>query len=63
MKVELGRNEDPKYVKRVKIFIGSSKFTLTETVDNRLEINKVDDSGKNDGILVSPRYSNQIEIF
>ena len=50
-------------VNRVEIEFNGDKFTITESVDKKLTINKIShtDLG-NDCITVYSRYSNEIEI-
>ena len=54
--------EDKQEAKILIVYIGDDRYTLKETVDGRLLINKVSDSGDNDYMSVHPRSGNEIEI-
>lgn len=63
MKIQLGRDAQCiETDKRVKVEIGENKYYLTESVDGKLNINKISD-GDTDAIMVFPRISNEIEIL
>lgn len=61
MKFTINRDDDPKEVKRIKIFIGEERFTLTESVDGKLNVHKISD-GYSDAIQIFPRVTNEIEL-
>ena len=62
MNITLNKDEEPKEVKRVKVMIGENKYYLTESVDGKLNINKISD-GDSDELKVFPRYANEIELL
>jgi hypothetical protein len=47
---------------KIIIYIGEDRYRLTESVDGKLNINKISD-GLSDNININPRYANEIEIF
>ena len=47
-------------VKKIEVFIGKDVYTITESIDNKLTINKVGDII--DTMFITPRYTNEIEI-
>lgn len=61
MKIKINRDDTPIEIKRIKILIGEERFTLTESVDGRLNINKISE-GDTDEIQVFSRCSNEIEL-
>jgi len=63
MKIQLGRDQQVIQTdKRVKVQIGENKYYLTESIDGKLNINKISE-GDTDAIMVFPRVSNEIEIL
>jgi hypothetical protein len=60
MKVQLKRDGEEIEVKNLFVIIGETRYRLTETNQNELEINKhdLDDTS----ISISPCYANQIKI-
>lgn len=46
--------------RRVKIKIGNNIYTITETNEGKLRINKSD--GDDGALIIYPGYSNQIDI-
>lgn len=61
MKVKYNIVNDLENVKHIDINIGEHTYRISESIDNKLNINKSSDSS--DEILrIYPRYSNVIEI-
>ena len=56
------RNINKEDVNIIVVEIGSKKYTLSESIDNRLNVNKYDDSDKTDSISVHPRSGNVVEL-
>lgn len=63
MEVNIIKSSGTDKVRRVEVYIGGVKYTLTESIDNKLCINKAYGDGTNDAICVFPRVSNEIEII
>ena len=61
MQVSRHRTEAFEDVKRVQIQIGEVTYTLTESVDGKLCVNKIADEGS-DVLMVFPRSGNEIEL-
>jgi hypothetical protein len=60
MEIKLGRGSETIEVSKVRVIIEDTKYDITETVDGKLNINKV---YEDDSVLsVFPRYSNEIEV-
>lgn len=62
MKFKIERDETPKEISRITIYIGEHRYRLTETNQGRLLITKTSD-GDSDSINVHPCVGNQIELF
>ena len=60
MKYKIKRDDEPKKVEYITIYIGLERYRLTEKNGN-LAVNKMSD-GDTDDIFISPKCSNQIEI-
>lgn len=61
MKIKINRDESPKEIKRVVIYIGEDRYICMES-HGRLEITKMSD-GDSDLINIQPRTGNQIDIY
>lgn len=61
MKISTHRKDDTFETKRIVIFIGENRYTITESIDNNLNINKISD-GDNSLLWTNPRAANEIEI-
>jgi hypothetical protein len=64
MKIIKGRNEDSIEVKRISVIIGDNQYILTESIDGKLNVNKISDSDEfeSDLIRIYPRTGNEIEL-
>lgn len=60
MKVKLKRDEQPKECNFIEVSIGSDRFKISESVDGKLNINKI--SLDDTEIKIFPRHSNEIEL-
>jgi hypothetical protein len=63
MKAQVNRNTEFVETNTVVVIIGNNRFTLKETIDGRLQINKISLNDENYNILVAPRVGNEIEVF
>ena len=61
MKYKIERDEEPKEVNYITVFIGLDRYRLHETIDGRLQINKWSD-GDSDYLRIHPRTGNEIEL-
>jgi hypothetical protein len=61
MKFISKRDDVPEEVKSITIYIGLERYRITESVDGKMNINKMSD-GDSDNIQVHPRYANEIEL-
>lgn len=48
-------------VKKIEVIIGKTMFTITESIDHKLTINKAGE--ETDSMFITPRYTNEIEIL
>lgn len=62
MKILTKRGEEPQEVTRVTITIGNTNYYLTESVDGKLNVNKITTDGLNELLLINPRSGNEIEL-
>ena len=62
MKLKLNREDNSQEVKRIYLEIGDNMFTLTETVDGKLNVNKVSIERNKDILSVFPRSGNEIQL-
>ena len=65
MKLTTKRDEQPKEVDRVVIYIGDVRYRLSESVDGKLTVNKYNEGEleKDSEVLkIFPRTGNEIEI-
>jgi hypothetical protein len=63
MKTQINRNSEFIEAKTVVIIINGNRFTLKETIDGKLSINKVSINNDGDAILISPTSGNEIDVF
>ena len=61
MKFKLNRDDEPKEIRKITIYIRDERYRLTESVDKKLNINKMSD-GDSDDINVHPKCGNEIEL-
>lgn len=61
MNYKIERDDEPKKVDTIIVYIGLERYRLTESDGDKLVINKMSE-GDTDDILISPKCSNQIEI-
>ena len=62
MKYTTGRHGDTAIeTSKVIIYIGEDRYRMTQSVDGKLNVNKISD-GDSDKIRVWPCYANEIEI-
>lgn len=62
MKIRTTRQTEEKTeVKILIVYIGLDRYSIRETNDGRLQINKVSD-GETDSIRIHPRSGNEIEL-
>ena len=61
MKYKIERDDEPKELSRITIYIGLERYRLTESNDDKLTINKMSD-GDGDNMQVHPRYANEIDV-
>lgn len=57
------RNQPYQDCQKVQIMIGGIQYTLRETKEGRLEINKIDTDLVSNEISIIPYATNQIEII
>lgn len=48
-------------LKKIEVTIGKTMFTITESIDHKLTINKAGE--ETDSMFITPRYTNEIEIL
>jgi len=63
MKAQVNRNTEFIEATTIVVIINKTRFTLKETNDGRLLINKISLNDDTDSILVSPRSGNEINVF
>lgn len=61
MKIRTVRNEEPKQSDFLMVYIGEHRFRITESIDGKMNINKVSDSDS-DLVQVHPRSEKEIEL-
>lgn len=61
MTIQEERDGDKKEVRRVVVEIDGTRYTLSQSIDKKLTINKVSDNG-DDYLKVYPRSGNEIEL-
>lgn len=62
MKIQLDRIEIFKDVKNLKIELNGVVYRISESVDGKLNINKVSLDGDDDYLRIHPRSGNEIEL-
>jgi len=62
MKYKINKDDEPTEVKTVMIYIGLDRYRLTQSNNDKLQINKMSD-GIEENIIVFPRMANVIEII
>ncbi len=62
MKVQIKRDEDYLELRSVTIEINGCRYRLSETVDNRLKVNKISLDGTDDYVRIHPTSGNEIDI-
>ena len=63
MKAQVNRNTEFLEVTAIVVVINETRFTLKETIDGKLSINKISLNEVSDSILISPRSGNEIDVF
>ena len=63
MKAQVNRNTEFLEATTIVVVINGTRFTLKETIDGKLSINKVSLNEDSDSILISPRSGNEIDVF
>ena len=63
MKAQVNRNTEFLEATAIVVVINETKFTLKETIDGKLSINKISLNEVSDSILISPRSGNEIDVF
>jgi len=63
MEVKYNRNEELENVKHLDITIGDHTYRISESVDQKMTINKQTNSDSaEEALMVFPRYANQVDI-
>lgn len=64
MKILLGRDKKIQEVKHLTVVIGDSEFRISQSMDDRLVVNKTSysDESLSGQLWVQPRSSNEVEI-
>ena len=62
MKAQVNRNTDFLAAATVVVIINDTRFTLKETIDGKLSINKISLNNDSDSIIISPVSGNEIEL-
>ena len=60
MKVQLNRTNEKTEVNIIFVFIGESKYSIRETIEGKLKINK--SYGVDDAITINPTSGNEINL-
>ena len=63
MKAQVNRNTEFLEATSIVVVINETRFTLKETIDGKLSINKISLNEVSDSILISPRSENEIDVF
>ena len=63
MKAQVNRNTEFLEATAIVVVINETRFTLKETIDGKLSINKISLNDDSDSILISPRSGNEIDVF
>ena len=63
MKAQVNRNTEFLEATAIVVVINETKFTLKETIDGKLSINKISLNDDSDYILISPKFGNEIYVF
>lgn len=63
MKAQVNRNTEFLEATAIVVVINETRFTLKETIDGKLSINKISLNEVSDSILISPRSGNEIDVF
>ena len=63
MKAQVNRNTEFLESTTIVVVINETRFTLKETIDGKLSINKISLNEVSDSILISPRSGNEIDVF
>ena len=61
MKYKIDRDDNPKEVTKITVYIGLDRYRITESNEGKLNINKMSDSDS-DNIQIHPYCSNEIEL-
>ena len=59
--VDSNKSRSVDEVKKIEILIGEDKFTVSESIDGKLNINKVG-GFMSDTMILYPRYTDEIEL-
>jgi hypothetical protein len=62
MKLRINRQEPFQEVKNIIVIIKNAKYSISETIDGRLKINKISEDGEDDYMRVHPCTGNEIDI-
>jgi len=62
MKIQTKRQEEFIEVTSATIEINGNRYRLSETIDGRLNVNKISIDGTDDYIRVHPRSGNEIDV-
>jgi hypothetical protein len=62
MTAQVNRNTEFLEATTIVVVINGTRFTLKETIDGKLSINKVSLDDNSDCILISPRSGNEIDV-
>ena len=63
MKAQVNRNTEFLESTTIVVVINETRFTLKETIDGKLSINKISLNEVSDSILISLRSGNEIDVF
>jgi hypothetical protein len=63
MKAQVKRNTEFLEATTIVVVINGTRYTLKETNEGKLSINKISLDDNSDLILVSPRSGNEIDVF
>jgi len=63
MKAQVNRNTEFLEATAIVVVINETRFTLKETIDGKLSINKISLNEVSDSILISPISGNEIDVF
>lgn len=62
MEVKIKRGDEFVEATSLKVRIGDSIYTISQTIDDRLSINKISESGSDDYVNIHPYSGNEFHV-